>query len=463
VPDDDDDAPRRGGRREEDDEDEGDEAEGPFRPRKKKSAAGPTRLIIRIVGGVLGGIGLIVLLYWVYSPVGTDYALLCYFPKETTRLTGYDVEEVQKISKMKVVHEMLLNNYKSWGDRRFGQNAGVTTADVSKYLHGTASAPEDERDLPPQKRRGSLTVIRFKKDVDQNTFTNSFAGPYRARERRSPDGKTYHQLYQIVRNAQGVESEVEDISFFFPNGRTLVYGTTERECEEAMTRQPGRVVVEGNMRELADKADGHFFQVSTGWYEYNGYPNTLAFSLGIVDQEVRDQKSHAGVVGTGSWFASNGNDFLYASASLYSDVKTARAVRAKLKESFEKAQADIWQGESGRAGGLDDPFNPKPKDQPKAGGAGGFGGGFGGGTTDNESKEAVLDALSEYVLNARIVRRGRLVVVEGTIPHGTEEQGIFEKFWRVVGSKFQAQSPGGGGFGPPGMMGPGMGPMGPGR
>ena len=51
---------------------------------------------------------------------------------------------------------------------------------------------------------------------------------------------------------------------------------------------------------------------------------SMAFGLGFVDEEFRDQRKFNGVVGTASWFASNGNDFLYASANLYGDARVAR-------------------------------------------------------------------------------------------------------------------------------------------
>jgi hypothetical protein len=83
------------------------------------------------------------------------------------------------------------------------------------------------------------------------------------------------------------------------------------------------------------------------------------------------------------------------------------------------------------------------------------------------------------VKTSRIRRLGRMVVIEGTISHGTPEQGTFEKFWRAAGSKFMPQQqgfgfpgggpgfPGGGppmpGGGPPPGMVPGGIPVGPGR
>jgi hypothetical protein len=449
VPDDDDDAPPRRARTAVED-DEGDDL--PQKPRKKReSAAGPVRLILKICLGVALSIALIVLLYWIYSPVGADPDLFCYFPKETTRITGYDVGEVTKNHKLADVHSQIMSNYNRFASVRFNQT-GLKDTDVDKYLFGVAAATEDEKDLPAQERRGSITVIRFRQAADQAKFLASFGGGYKVEQRQTKDGKTYHHLYRLypVPPDQHLERD-DDISFFWPNDRTLVYTSTWRECEECMTRVPGRVVVDGNMRDLANKVDGHFFQASTGWFEVNGFSNTLAFGLGIVDQDIRDQKTFGGVVGTASWFADNGNDFLYASASLYSDRATAKGVRNKLAVSYAKAQADVWQSEGGRASGLEDPFNPKPKEQP--GGAGGF---SGGGTSSEQTKD-VLAALSEYVRNARVYSRDRLVVVEGTIPHGTPEQGIFEKFWKAVGSKV-AGAGAGGGFGGPGMGMPGGGP-----
>lgn len=462
--DDEDDAPRKKGKRGEDDEDN----EGPIKPRKKrKSAAGPVKIVLRICAGVIGGVGLIVLLYWVYSPVGTDHALLCYFPPETVSLSGYDANEGMRNNKMKEVHDTLISNYKVFGAPRFSDNAGVSYTDVDKYMSGTAAGNyEEEKDLPPnsQERRGSLTVIRFKKTIDTEKFANSFTGKFKSTETKSRDGKQYYQLQQFVTKTIGGQTQQEledDISFFFPNNRTLVYATTRRELEEALKRQPGRVELTGNIRELANKVDGTYFQCSTGFNELSGGQNSMAFALTFVDAEVRDQKTYVGVTGTSSWFASNGNDFLYASATLYTDNNTAKIVRSKLDASFDKAKRDIYAGSSGRPGGLEDPFNPK--EQKNAWG----GGGAPTGTQD------VLDALGEYSKFARVRRQGRLVIVEGTISHGMPEQGVFEKFWAVVGPKYRYQSQFGGGMlggglmggagpGGPAPMGAGIGPAGPG-
>ena len=464
--DEDDDTPRRKRRAaadDEDDEDEGDD--GPIKPRrKKKSAAGPTKIVLRVVGAVLGAIALIVFLVWVYSPVGTDYSMLCYFPKETTRLQGYDIDEVTKNAKMAEVNQTLVSNYKQFGDRRFSAT-GQTEANVLKYLHGHVSGdPDEEKDLPPQQKRGDITVIRFKKDVDEGAFVASFTGFYQCEEQQSKDGKKFYQLWWKRKVPPDMHEEREDdISFFFPNGKTLVYATTRRELTECMTRVPGKVVLEGNMRELADKVDGHYFNASGGGGGGgpNGVPNSIAFGLGIMDEEFRDQRKFTGVVGTASWFASNGNDFLYASANLYGDTKTAREVRRKIAASLYKAQEDIWQSESGKPSGLTDPFNPP---QPKSGPGAGPGGGFAvAGGASAEQTQAIIEALAEYTRSARVYTRGKLVVIEGLIPHGTPEQGVFEQFWQAIQQKFQVQQFGMGGFGgpggmmgPPGMGGPGL-------
>jgi len=465
-PDDEDEAPRKKKKQADEDEEGGDDG-GPIKPRKKrKSAAGPVQLVLRICAGVVGGIGLIVLLYWVYSPVGTDHALLCYFPPETVSLSGYDANEGMRNHKLKYVHETLISNYKVFGEKRFNESSiDLQYTDVDKYMSGTAAGNyEEEKDLPPQERRGSLTVIRFTKEIDTDKFINSFSGRFRSTETKSRDGKPYYQLQEFVDRTVGGKTQQElrdDISYFFPNKRTLVYATTRRELEEALKRQPGKVELTGNMRELANKVDGLYFQCSTGFSVLTGGMNSMAFALSFVDADVRDQRAYVGVAGTGSWFASNGNDFLYASGTLYVDVSTARTVRSKLEASFLKAQADIYGGESGRPSGLEDPFNPKDQAKNSFGGGGG-----GGGSQAND----ILDALGQYTKHARVRRLGRLVVVEGTISHGMPEQGVFEKFWAVVGSKYKYDSqqggmgmpgmgmpgPGGAGMPGPGMPGPGM-------
>jgi len=454
--DDEDEAPRKKGKQK-DDDDDGEDA-GPITPRKKrKSAAGPVRIVMRICAGVIGGIGLIVLFYWVYSPIGTDHALLCYFPPETVSLSGYDSNEGMRNNKMKDVHDTLISNYKVFGTPRFNDNAGVTYTDVDKYMSGTAAGiSEEEKDLPPdsQERRGSITVIRFTKTIDTEKFVNSFSGKFKATETKSRDGKQYYQLQEFVTKTVGGQTQQElkdDICFFFPNSRTLVYTTTRRELEEALKRQPGKVVLTGDMREMANKVDGIYFQCSSGFSDLSGKTNSMAFALTFVDAEVRDQKTYTGVTGTGSWFASNGNDFLYASATLYTDYATAKSVRSKLDESFNKAKKDIYAGSSGRPGGLEDPFNPK---EPKNA--------FGGGGA-NTGTQDILDALGQYSKYARVRRLGRMVIVEGTISHGMPEQGVFEKFWTVVGPKYRYQSQFGGMLGGGGLVGgagPGPAPMG---
>lgn len=446
--DDDDDTPRR--RRAADDEDD-DADDGPQKPRKKrKSAAGPVRKVLYIVGGTALAIALAVLIYWIYSPVGTDPSMFCYFPAETTSITGYDCDEVSKNLKMADVHAAVVGVYRRYGDERFSAT-GLTDKDVARYLSGQASGnPEEEKDLPEQEKRGGITVIRFKETVDRAKFVGSFTGRYTQRDMESRDGKKYNQLMRKVQVGAGAdahEEEREDISFFFPDGRTLVYTTTRRECEECLKRSPGKVVVKDVMKDLANEMDGHFFRANTGFIVLPGTnPAGSPFGLGIVDQDVRDQQTSGfvGITGSANWFASNGNHFLYGELKMYSDVKTARSVHSSLAASFEKAQKQIYQSEGGTASGLDDPFNPKPV----AGQPQGFGGNSG------EDKKAILEALNEYVKNGAVRIRGKAVIVQGRISHGTPEQGVFEKFWKAVATKVIPQPPQQQGQGPLGPIAP---------
>jgi hypothetical protein len=449
--DDDDDAPRR--KRDRDDDEPEDR---PFKPRKKKkSAAGPVKMVLRIVGAVIGAVGLVILLYWVYTPIGTDSSMLCYLPKETTSLQGYDVDDAYLNSKLAPVHQVIMTNYRSFGDRRWNtEAAGVNDTDVLRYLHGTAAGnPDEEKDLPPQQKRGELTVIRFRRAVDEGQFVGSFTGAYHCEEQAGKDGKKFYQLWTTVKvPPDGHEERQDDISFFFPNSKTLVYATTRRELTEAMTRTPGKVVLEGTIRELADKVDGCYFSASGGFIEEKGLSNSMAFSLGFTGDEFKDERKSSGVIGTASWFTSNGNDFLYASANMYGDLKVARDVRNKLQAAFTKAQSDIWQNDTGRPGGLYDPFNP-PKPKAAPGGPIDPMAQYNPGPTSEQAKD-VMEALSEYARSARAYNRGRLVIVEGLIPHGPQETGVFEKFWTVISPRYQVPVMMGGAYpgGPGGMM-----------
>src|SRR6478735_10869453 len=109
-------------------------------------------------------------------------------------------------------------------------------------MHGVATGnPEEEKDLPAQQKRGELTVIRFKKDVDEAKFVGAFTGAYVCEEQQAKDGRKLYQLWRKTKVPPDWHEEREDdISFFFPNKTTLVYATTRRELAEAMTRTPGR-------------------------------------------------------------------------------------------------------------------------------------------------------------------------------------------------------------------------------
>jgi len=362
-PEDDDDKPRRGAR---DDADEDEEDDAPQKPRKKKVAnKGPARTIFTILGSVAGAAALILLLYWIYSPMGTDHRMLCYVPPEATSLMGYDVHDNAINPKMKEVHDLFLNNYKRFSERRFVAACGVTDKDVERYLSGHASGDpkEEEKEPDAQNKRGDFTIIRFKQDLDKKKFVDSFTNEYQCEEVPAPDGKTFYRLYRVAPNER-----VPDISFFFPNDRTLMYTSTRRELTEALKRQPGKIELEGAMRDLAEKVDGQYFSAQTmsTVVVTNAFSPRFAFSGGFLDKDVREV-----MISTGSatWFASNGNDFLYANGELYADKEMARKARAGLVEGYAEARKSAY-GDGGKPSGTDEIFFTKA---PTAGGFGGDG------------------------------------------------------------------------------------------
>src|SRR5258708_26792697 len=118
-----------------------------------------------------------------------------------------------------------MNNYKAFGDKRWPQELGVKESDVLRYMSGHADGnPDEEKVVSTQDKRGDLTVIRFKSDVDESTFVGAFKGAAICTEQATGDGKKYYQLsFRRKVPPDWHEEEEPDISFFFPNKKTLVY------------------------------------------------------------------------------------------------------------------------------------------------------------------------------------------------------------------------------------------------
>ena len=136
---------------------------------------------------MIGAVLLFILLYWIYTPIGTDSSMLCYFPPQTISLSGYDVADGNSNAKFKDVHDTIVNNFKSSTGRKFPPQSGLSDKDVVRYMTGQVAPDKDEETLSLQDRRGTVSVIRFNKTIDQTGFVNSFAGPYFADERASRD------------------------------------------------------------------------------------------------------------------------------------------------------------------------------------------------------------------------------------------------------------------------------------
>ncbi len=458
----------------EDDEDDG-PAAGPKKPRKKrKSATNPWRLVTYIGGGLLGAIGLAFFFYWVYSPVGADPKLVCYCPPETYWVEGLDVEEMQKNSKMKDIMDRAVQRFKAGQERKW-KSAGFTEKDVQYYLACQVAADwEKEKDYDPQDRRGRLTMLRFKEPIDQAKFLATFTEPepgdyflpqnwntatqrlkYYKEEKTSRDGtKKYYRLYTLsVPRAPRWEPEYDD-SFFFPNNRTLIMSTTRREIEEAMERTPGKIELDETMRALVDGTDGHYFKamkdITIQNTAFDSYRAPSLMSSGFVDETLRNPETRMTIsIGSASWVASDGNNFLTGDGTLMIDKATAKRIYASTAESVRDMKRRFFQ-EDAKAGDKENPFfAPKPP-----AGAGGFGGG-----EDSKKKEDIAEAMTDYYKKSRVDRRGNMVYVEGRIGHE-----LFKKMWEHIADKVLPLPQSGGGMmgggmmGGGGMMPPGMAP-----
>ncbi|WP_020471035.1 hypothetical protein [Zavarzinella formosa] len=436
---------------EDEDEDEEDEPEAPKKPRKKrKSANNPWRMVSYVGGGIGGFIALVFFFYWVYSPVGADPKLLCYCPPETFSIEGMDVEEIQKNSKMKDIFDRSIQRFKAYGNEKRFKDAGFTEKEVQYYLNCAASGDwEKEKDYDPQDRRGSLTMFRFKEPLDQTKFLGSYtdASVYRKEEKSSRDGKKYYQLYQMV--PTGADRHLEplyDVSFFFPNDRTLIIGSTRKELEEAMNRTPGKVEIDQTMRDLVDNTDGHYFKAyknltvrNTALLEKHG-PSMM--SAGFMDESMRNPETLVTIaIGSATWIASDGNNFLMADGTLFIDKATAKRIYASTADSIYEMKSRFFR-EDAKVGDKENMFATGKKES--------------GG--DGKKKEEISDALTDYFKKSSVGRRGNMVYVEGRVSHEK-----FNKMWSHISDvMLPLPQTGGGMMGGMGMGGgPGMGMPGP--
>jgi hypothetical protein len=420
-PKDDDDAPRAKKRKPaKDDDDDGDDDE-PLRPKKKRKSTGTAgRLTLRIFIGIFLAAGLAILLYWVYSSVGFDEELLGYLPEETYHVEGADVEELEKNTQMVEVNQSMIGGtWKLWFGERYPL---VIEKEVARVIRANVAATEDESKLEAQRRRGNITVVKFRKTFDGQKFTDSYsdASNFRKEELKTPDGKSYHQIFSIGNGGARIYHEC----FYFPNEKTLLMTSTRREMEGCLAKTPG-LVLKDEMLTLVRKVDGQAFTVTRSFGTFkleDNMPKRPAFDTDFLEKSAREQIV---VIGTGRWFASNGNDFLYGEGQLFSTSEGAGAAKKSLSDAWRAKRRSVLQNDSKIEVQLD----------PNRGKA------FGGGAPPKPDKDLV-EVTTDFVANSMVYRRGNMVIVSGTIGHPK-----LKKIWGQIGGIF---FPSGGGFGFPG-------------
>lgn len=445
-PSDDRSAKRRARDREEDDEDddeEEEEEEVQIRPKKiKRPKVRPSSVVGTVIGGIVGFVAFVYFLYWVYSPVGADNRLLCYCPPETFSIEGMDVEEVIRNTKLKEVWERSFSRYKTNGnDRRF-KDSGLTEKDVAYYLNCQATGDwEREKDLTPQERRGSLSMLRFKNSFDPEKIIGSFTNstPYRKEEFTGKNGNKYYQLSTV-----GSKGEmIPDVSFYIPNSRTLIIGTTRKEVEEATGRVAGKIELDETMRGMVDNTDGHYFRVAKTLTLYNSalemFSGPSMMTAGFMDEQLQDvEKRKSIVIGNASWWASDGNYFLFADGSYFLDREQASRIYGGTYKTLLEMKTRFYR-EDAKVGDKEDMFFV-PEAKTNSGMSGSSGG----------KSEDLREALTDYFKSSHVNRRGNLVYVEGRVGHEK-----FNKLWNTISSKMFPQPVGGnrgGPMGPGGMM-----------
>lgn len=251
--------------------------------------------------------------------------LLCHCPPDAVSVTAGDLTILYADQRYTEIGELLIGPWQRANEMRFAK-VPLTAADVDAFVVAKAiGEAELERDLPPQDRRGTLTVIRFNRPVTEGDILRGVvAGTFKTDDRISDSGARYHSLFRTVRVRDHDERE-DDVSLRLADDRTLLIATTRREMEESMRRRPGVVDLHGALHSMVEKSDGAFVYASAGpSAPRDDQPARFLSFRTAVGRTITDHRAAS------IWFTFRGDRVEYRESFRMKDAARATALRDAL-------------------------------------------------------------------------------------------------------------------------------------
>lgn len=411
--DDDDDLPRsKRRRRDEDEEDDAEEEERPRpKPKKvKKRNPNAMRGIGIVFGAIFGGLLLIYLIYWTYSPAGYDKDLAACMPEGINGYLQVDYASVSRlITDLKSGHDNFMGGPGSEDVKRAIKAVNMKETDVEVFAMG--EVPKTAQGNP---FKGRVYAFRFNDDID----VDKFAANAKLEKTRDFYGKNV-----TYRDFSGVQQEEFYYSnndcYLFPKKNIMVYSPSPQAFWFVLNQSCKKPNINPEMLSLMSRGDGHAFYVTTDTSEdHPGDPTSAFPGINGINPNTLSGKL--------VWIASNGSQVKIGCQLEFKDSSTAADVYRATREKYADVKKEIIEAEYKYEGIKSlKPFC-RPKDS---------GGGFAPPTPGQGQQKAeanyeteVLNAAGEFIAQsaftqAKVSRSGNRVLVVGTISADTAEKG----------------------------------------
>jgi len=263
--------------------------------------------------------------------------LLCYCPPDATAVTAIDIAALNADPQAKDIVDVLTGTWQKAHEKRFG-NVQLAIADVEAYVAMTGAVdPVREGALAPHDRRGTVTALRLKREVDLKVILRGLDGAgLKVEEGLTRDGTQYFQIFRfVITSPDDHPKREDDYCFHLSDDRALLVATSRREMEEALRRVPGRLEIRGPLGDALERADGAVVDALVGQRGPSdpGRPGYFACHA-QARSAAGDRRA------TAVWFTVRGDDVLYRELFVMPDADRAAAVRDKWVTTYAKRPSE---------------------------------------------------------------------------------------------------------------------------